>query len=708
MTCSACSNGLEKYLNKQEGVQANVNLIMATATIFYDENIVSIEDIKQYIKNAGFKVGSNSLKDNHSKNIKLLIFFGILVIFSMYLSMGDMFNLNIPDILNKHVYPKNYVFISLIMALLTLFWGKDILISGFKNLIHKMPNMDTLVGMGVIVNFLFSLYNAYFIYLDKGSLDKIFFDSVLMIIFLVKLGRYIDKNNKDKVVDVIRNLVTITPQKARVLKDNMEVELTLNEIKKGDIVICKPGEKIAVDGEIIKGSTHTDESFITGESQPVKKKMGDFCLAGSLNYDGYIEYKAVKVGKDSSISNIIDLVVEATNTKAPIARLADKISSYFVPFIFLIAILTFLVNLLFTQNMSLSITALVSILVVACPCALGLATPLAIVVSLGHASRLGFIIKTSESVENLNKIDTIIFDKTGTLTEGKMTIEDVMIKKNVSLDETLKILKSLEMKSNHPIAKSICENKILPYETLNFKEKSGLGVSGKINGQKYYAGNEKYLQQFNQKNIFAKQAQKYLKAGMTLVYLWNDKELIALYGLRDKVKPNIKQLIKKLQELNYQTIMLTGDNTSTAKIIAKETAITKIYSNMSPQEKLNTIKKLNTHQNVLMVGDGINDSPALKAATIGISVSNGTDISSDASDIIMLSNDMTKLISLLKLGKKTMRVIKENLFWAFIYNLLMIPLATGLFELKINPMLASLAMILSSLTVVLNSLRLKK
>ncbi len=707
MTCSACSNGLEKYLNKQEGIEATVNLIMATASINYDEQKVSIEDINRFIQEAGFKaLGEETNKK--SWDLVLIICFGLLSLFLMYISMGDMFGLTIPVWLSKNNHPYLYMNILLSSAVLALLWGRDILKNGYKNLIHKMPNMDTLVGMGVIVNFLFSLYNAYFIYQGSMNFTKIYFDSVVMIILFVKLGRFIDKSNKRKAVDVIKNLVTITPKKATVLKEGKEITLTLNEIKKGDIVICKPGEKIAVDGEIMKGSTHTDESFLTGESEPVKKKVGDKCLAGSINYDGYIEYKALKVGKDSSISNIVDLVVEATNTKAPISRVADKISSYFVPFIFLVALMAFGLNLLITKQIALSIEALVTVLVVACPCALGLATPLALVIAIGRASRLGFVIKSSEFIEYLKKIDTIVFDKTGTITKGELSLVDMQIKSDYSKSEILKILASIEKNSNHPLAKSIWQKTKDFYEVSDFQEKSGFGVTAKIKGQSYYAGNEKYLKQFSMPNDFFEKALEFANKKMSIIYLWDDKELLAIFGLMDEIKPHVKELMQDLNNLNYQTIMLTGDNENTAKIIAKEVGITKVHSDVTPEGKLDLIKSLNTHDNVLMLGDGINDSPALKSATIGISVSNGTDISSDASDIIMLTSNMARLVDLFKLGAKTMRIIKENLFWAFIYNLAMVPLATGLLPIKLNPMIASMAMILSSLTVVLNSLRLKK
>ncbi len=711
MTCSACSSGLEKYLNKQDGIiNASVNLIMATVAIEYDETKVTIDDINKYVKEAGFKsTGAKLQSGNNKKPLYYIILFSILSIFLMYISMGHMINLPIPNFINKSLHPKIYITILIISSILAIIWGFDIIKHGIKSIFHKIPNMDSLIGVGVIVNFIYSLYNAYYIYVGRGDFNKIFFESVIMILLFVKIGRYIDKQNKTKAVDSIKNLVTLTPKQATILKDSQEVVVSISEIKKDDIVICKPGEKIAVDGCITKGETHTNESFLTGESKPVSKKIGDNVLAGSINYDGYIEYRAVNIGKDSSISHIVDLVVNATNTKASIARITDTISGYFVPFIFIIAILSCLLNLAITHDIAKSIEALVTVLVVACPCALGLATPLAMIVSIGSASNKGMIIKSSEIIEGLNKIDTVVFDKTGTITKGELELVDIKVNKNYSSEEAIKILQSIEIKSIHPLAKSVCKNAKEMYDVTNFKELSGKGVTAKINKTNYYAGNRRYLDSFKlNDNSLQKSEKIFASKGESIIYLWNDQEIIGIFGLRDEIKDNIQNTISNLKKLGKNVVILSGDNEVTTKIIAKELLINNIYSNMSPQDKVNTIKELNTSKNVLMVGDGINDSPALKTATIGISVSNGTDISNDAADVIMLSDDMNKIIDLFELGTKTIRVIKQNLFWALFYNVCMIPLATGLFTLKLNPMIASLAMIISSMTVVMNSLRLKK
>lgn len=704
MTCSACSNGLEKYLNKQEGViSASVNLVMATALIEYEDNL-SVKDLNRFVKEAGFKSLGEKKEEKKSNELGKLIIFAILGIILMYISMGQMINLPTPKILNMMESPRIYAITLMVLSLLFIFYGFDIIKNGIKNIIHKMPNMDSLVGVGVIVNFVYSLWNTIQVFMGNTSLvHHLYFESSAIIILFVKIGRYIDKKNKDKAVDTIKNLVTITPKNGTILKDGKELQVTINEIEKGDTVISKPGEKIAVDGTVINGKTHTDESFITGESKPVSKKVGDTVIAGSINYDGYIEYRAEKIGRDSSISNIVKMVVEATNTKAPIARIADKISGYFVPAIFIIALISFILNFVITKDINQSILALVSVLVVACPCALGLATPLAMVVAIGNCSRRGILVKSSETLEAINKVDTIVFDKTGTLTTGKMSIAD-----GVYNEVTLKILKSLEKNSNHPLAKSIYNNEKDIFEVQDFEEVPGLGVKGIINGKQYYAGNYKYVEKMNVENKLKDNEAVFASKGESIVYLFDEKETVLIIGLADTIKKDITDTIKNLEKLDKKIIMLTGDNEKTARAIAKQIGIENIISNVNPEQKLDKIKELNKNNNVAMVGDGINDSPSLKAATVGISVENGTDISADSADVILLNENMDNIVKIFDLGKRTIRIIKENLFWALFYNVCMIPLATGLLPIALNPMIASLAMTLSSLTVVLNSLRLLK
>ena len=712
MTCSACSGGLEKYLNKQDGIEyASVNLVMAQAQIEYDEKKLSSSDLDRFVKEAGFKsLGDEISSTARGNSLRSIIVFAVLAVFLMYLSMGDMIHLPVPHFLGKMSNPKGFATVEMLITILFVIWGMDIIKSGFKNLIHRMPNMDSLVGIGVIVNFLYSFYNTIMIYRGHSHLvDNLYFESSGMIVLFIKIGRYIDRNNKAKAVDAIKSLVTITPKTGIVLKNGIEKLVAINDIKKGDIVVSRAGEKIAVDGYVLKGETHTDESFITGESKPVSKKEGSKVLAGSINYDGYIEYVAENIGKDSSISHIVDLVVEATNSKAPIARVADKISGYFVPTIFLLALIAFFLNLNFGESFGTCINSLVAVLVIACPCSFGLATPLAMVVSIGNASKQGVVIKSSESLEAINNIDTVIFDKTGTLTKGEMEIADS--KFSAHKEEYLNILQSLEAKSNHPLAKGICKSGADVFELQDvqeFEELPGLGVTGKVQGVTYFAGNRKLFEQEKIKNIFEKEEKEFSKNGESIVYFGSELGMFGIVGLKDTIKPTAKALIGELKGMKKKLIMLSGDNHRTANQIAEEVGIDTVFAECSPKEKLDKIGELNTKQNVLMVGDGINDSPSLKSAAIGVSVANGTDISSDSSDIILLSEDMKKVRYLFKLGDKTIKIIKQNLFWALFYNCLMVPLAMGIFPVSINPMMAAFAMTFSSLTVVLNSLRLKK
>lgn len=702
MTCSACSNGLEKYLNKQKGIKnAVVNLVMATAVVEYDEEI-TIKDINRYVEEAGFKSLGEKQEEKNNHNFRKAIIFSALGIILMYISMGHMLNLPIPELLDGMMHHKIYATTLLLLTTVFLIWGFDIIKNGIKNIFHKMPNMDSLVGIGVLVNFIYSAYNTILIFKGQTNLvHNLYFESSAIIILFVKLGRMIDQKNKSKAVDTIKNLVTITPRNGVILRDGKEITVTINDIQKGDIVICRPGEKIAVDGIITKGRTHTDEAFITGESKPVSKDVGSRVIAGSINYDGYIEYKAENIGKDSEISHIVNMVVEATNTKAPIARLADKISGYFVPTIFVIAVISFLLNLAVVRNGTQAINALVSVLVVACPCALGLATPLAMVVAIGNCTKNGILVKSSETLEASSKIDTVVFDKTGTLTQGKLAIQDKEISK-----ENMEILQSLEEHSNHPLAKSICENADNLYSVEEFEEISGLGIKGKIKNQVYFAGNNKFIG--DRENPYKNLEEEFSNKGESIVYLFTEKSVLGIVGLQDTIKPEMKEVINKLKQAQKQVIMLTGDNTNTANSIARELGIEKVISNVSPKEKLEKIKELNTNNNCLMIGDGINDSPALKTASIGVSVQNGTDITQDSADIILLNENMDSVYKILTIGDKTIKIIKQNLFWALFYNIAMVPLATGLLPINLNPMIASLAMTLSSFTVVINSLRLKR
>ncbi len=722
MTCSSCSNGLEKYLNKQNGIlSASVNLVMANSLIEYDETILNQKKIEQFIKEAGFKsLGLFTELDiknkNHHEKTKFIIF-SILAIILMYISMGHMVGLPIPEIFNMHTHPIPYTTILFLLTIAFLIYGYDILKSGYKNLIHRTPNMDTLVSIGVISSMLYSLYSMYQILQGNHSyVEELYFESASIVIFFIKIGRYLDSISTDKTKEAIQKLVKITPDYAIIKVGETEKQVTIDEVKKGDIIVSKPGEKIAVDGEIIYGKAHLDEAFITGESKKALKSIGEKVIAGSMNYDGYLEYKAEKIGKESTISEIVKLVLEATNTKAPIAKVADTVSGYFVPAVIVIAFLTFLAYLGLGYSFSSAITTFVTILVVACPCSLGLATPLAIVVSEGLCASHGILVKKSEILENAQKTNTIVFDKTGTLTYGTLKVAEIMNYSNYEEKELLQLVGSIEKKSTHPIGKAfsdyLVEHKLNTLEVNDFENISGFGIIGIINSQEFILGNAKILSKYHISNAYGEDEKRLASQGNSIVYVVKNKEILALIGVNDMIRKNSKEVVAYLNDHKIETIMLTGDHEETAKKIAKDIGITNVMANVLPAEKTAIIKKLKQdNKYVMMCGDGINDSPALASSHIGVSIDSGTDIAADASDVILTKNDLYSIIHLIHISKKTIRNIKQNLFWAFFYNCLMIPISMGLFlpfGITINPMIASLAMVFSSLTVILNALRLKK
>ena len=536
-----------------------------------------------------------------------------------------------------------------------------------------------------------------------NGLHHLYFEASAMTILFVKIGRFIDKNNRIKATDAVKGLVSVTPKKAVKLVDGEEKTVTINEISKGDIIVCRPGEKIAVDGIVRKGRTNINEALITGESKLVHKEIGNEVIAGSINCNGYIEYEAVRIGRETNISNIVKMVVEATNSKTEIQKFVDKVSGIFVPAIFILAVLASILNFVIIKDISIAVNVFVTVLVVACPCALGIATPLAMVVSIGKLSRNGIFIKSSESLEILKSIKNIVFDKTGTLTNGKFSVVD----KNIS-DENMQILQNIEFNSKHPIAQSICEfSDFKKIDVTNFREIEGYGLQADIGNITYYVGSSKFVKEQCINNIYENDEERFLSKGYTIVYLFNNDGLLGIVGLADRVKDGVKELIQELKNMNKNIYMLTGDNESAAKIIANEIGIDNVESNLTPKQKLVYVSNMNDDTNsVMMVGDGINDSPSLKSAAIGISVEGGSDISADSSDIILMNPNIGIISLLLKVGKKTNRIIKQNLFWAVFYNCLMIVVATGLLPIHINPMIASIAMMMSSLMVVFNSLRL--
>ena len=630
--------------------------------------------------------------------------------------MSHMVGLPVIPFLDMMAHPINYAISLLILTIIVLLMGIDILKNGYKNLVHKTPNMDTLVMIGVMASFIYSIYGTVMILKGKTIyVESLYYESAAIVIFFIKIGKYVESKNRDKTKEALQQLMSITPNHAIIIREGKEETVTLDEIQKGDIVICKPGEKIAVDGEVVEGTTHINESFITGESVPVKREKGSKVIAGSINYEGTIKYKAEKIGKESTVSEIVRLVVEATNTKAPIAKVADTISGYFVPTIIIIAIIAFAIWLMITKNIATAINIFVTILVVACPCSLGLATPLAIVIASGNASKKGILIKTSEALENAHKIKTICFDKTGTLTKGELTISKIYNYSNLKENEIIRIVASIENKSEHPIARAIvneAKNQKIELEDVEeFKSIPGYGVSANINQNKYLIGNKKLMLE---NNITISQEQDELNLvsdGNSILFVTEGQKLIALIGVKDVLKAESKDIVQKLKKRNIKVVMLTGDNEKTAKAIANQIGVDEVIANVLPKQKAEEIKKFKEKGLVMMCGDGINDSVSLVTADIGVSVSSGTDIAMDSSNVVLMNDSLEKIEDLISISEKTIKNIKQNLFWAFFYNICMIPIACGILEplgVVMNPMIAAFAMTISSLTVVLNALRLKK
>lgn len=711
MTCSACSSGLEKYLLKQNGVlSASVNLVLSLATIEYEN--LEVKDLERFVKEAGFQslgefkgVGDFEVKKEDKKVYILLAF---LLLMMMYLGMGEMLGFPVISFLSS---PTVLSTILLLISLIFLFFGRDVLRSGFLNLIHKMPNMDTLVLFSVFFSMIYSLYGYVMILSgDTMYLHHLYFESSSMVIYFVKLGRYIESFSKDKTRGAIQKLVQITPSRATLKVDNGEKEVTIDEVSSGDILIAKAGDKIAVDGVVVSGKTYVDESFITGESVPVLKVENKKVIAGSICYDGYIEYQAEKIGRDSTISEIVKMVVEATNTKSKIQKLADKISGYFVPIIVILAVFTLVINLLLGLSFEISFTRFVTVLVVACPCALGLAVPLVVVVSNGLCAKKGLFLKNGEVLEKAKTIDTIVFDKTGTLTLGKLSVFDFQHDSSLTNQKFLNIVSNLESYSTHPIKSAFTVTEKL--NVNDFETLSGLGLTGRIGKDFYHLGNHKLLTYLKIDNHYVSEEERLTKAGCSIIYVVRNKKLIGIIGVKDVVREDTKRAIHEARQRGIEVVMLTGDHLEVARQVASELGIKKnnVKADIMPKEKANYIKDLaSENKKVIMVGDGINDAPALINATIGISINQATDVAMDSADVILMNNNLLNILDFIDISKRSYQLIRQNLFWAFFYNLCMIPIAMGVFSfvgITMNPIIGSLAMTLSSLTVVMNSLRL--
>ena len=740
ISCQACVAKIERKLSRTDGVEkALVNISNNMADIEYDEKEIKASEIMKIIEKLGYTPkrredlkdkeeairAEKKLKSELTKS-KIAI---VLSLILMYISMSHMFGLPVPHIIYPVDHIFNYVAIKFIIAVTVMIIGKRFYKVGFRQLFMLSPNMDSLVAVGTSSAFIYSLYISYKIFADNNIhlMHSLYYESAAMIIAFVMLGKYLETLSKGKASAAIKKLVNFQAKKANIIRNGEIVEIDINEVSKGDIVFIKPGEKIPVDGTIIEGHSTIDEAMITGESIPVEKLENDKVYSGSINKDGALKVVVNATEGETLISKIAKLVEDAQMTKAPIARLADKVSLIFVPTVIFIAIFAallwwFLIKynvVSVSQNhFEFVLTIFISILIIACPCSLGLATPTAIMVGTGKGAELGILIKSGEALEKLNEIDTIVFDKTGTLTEGTPKVIDIVSIDNVlSKDEILKIAASMEVNSEHPLGKAVYdeakEKNVELYDVKKFLSISGRGVIGEIEEKKYLLGNKKLLLENGISNLHEEEIHRYELEGKTTILLADEEKLIAFITLADVVRNESIKLIEKLKKENIKTYMLTGDNERTAKVIAKKLGIDDVIAEVSPEDKYKKVKDLQEQgRKVVMVGDGVNDSPALAQADVGMAIGSGTDIAIESADIVLMSKDIETILTAIRLSKATIKNIKENLFWAFFYNSCGIPIAGGLLYLftghLLNPMLAGLAMGLSSVSVVTNALRLKR
>ena len=740
ISCQACVAKIERKLSRTDGVEkALVNISNNMADIEYDEKEIKASEIMKIIEKLGYTPkrredlkdkeealrAEKKLKSELTKS-KIAI---VLSLILMYISMSHMFGLPVPHIIYPVDHIFNYVAIQFIIAVTVMIIGKRFYKVGFRQLFMLSPNMDSLVAVGTSSAFIYSLYISYKIFADNNIhlMHSLYYESAAMIIAFVMLGKYLETLSKGKASAAIKKLVNFQAKKANIIRNGEIVEIDINEVSKGDIVFIKPGEKIPVDGTIIEGHSTIDEAMITGESIPVEKLENDKVYSGSINKDGALKVVVNATEGETLISKIAKLVEDAQMTKAPIARLADKVSLIFVPTVIFIAIFAallwwFLIKynvVSVSQNhFEFVLTIFISILIIACPCSLGLATPTAIMVGTGKGAELGILIKSGEALEKLNEIDTIVFDKTGTLTEGSPKVIDIIsIGNALSKDEILKIAASMEVNSEHPLGKAVYdeakEKNVELYEVKKFLSISGRGVIGEIEEKKYLLGNKKLLLDNGISNLHEEEIHRYELEGKTTILLADEEKLIAFITLADVVRNESIKLIEKLKKENIKTYMLTGDNERTAKVIAKKLGIDDVIAEVSPEDKYKKVKDLQEQgRKVVMVGDGVNDSPALAQADVGMAIGSGTDIAIESADIVLMSKDIETILTAIRLSKATIKNIKENLFWAFFYNSCGIPIAGGLLYLftghLLNPMLAGLAMGLSSVSVVTNALRLKR
>lgn len=737
MTCSACSSYIEKTLNKLDGVNsAEVSLLTNSMMVDYDDKALVSQNIIDSVVKAGYGASVHNTSKTEIKNVNVqdqndelkqmklrLIVSIIFLIPLLYISMGHMLGFPLPDFFKGTENSIAFAFTQFLLTLPIMYVNRKFYIVGFKTLSKGSPNMDTLIALGSSAAVIYGIFSIYKIGGFLGISDfesasmysmDLYFESAGAILTLITVGKFLEAKSKGKTSDAITKLMNLAPKTAIVVREDKEITVPIEDVEVSDIVIVKPGMSIPVDGVIVEGSSSVDESMITGESIPVLKRINDKVIAATINKTGYFKFKVQKIGDDTTLSQIIKLVEEAGSSKAPISRLADKISSVFVPVVITIAVVTTIIWLLLGYPFDFALSIGISVLVISCPCALGLATPVAIMVGTGKGAENGVLFKNAEALETAHKINTVVLDKTGTITEGKPVVTDIVTNNNISEEELLKIAVSLEKSSQHPLATAIIEKgkNITPYTIEGFESLTGKGIIANINTIKYLAGNLELIKSHGiPVDGFDKKASDLSKNGKTPLFFADTSKIIGLIAVSDPVKPTSREAIESFGKMGIDAIMITGDNSITANAIKDQVNIKKVISDVLPKDKETNVRALqNSGKVVAMIGDGINDAPALTRADVGIAIGAGTDIAIESADVVLIRGDLNDAAYSINLSKAVIRNIKQNLFWAFIYNIIGIPLAAGvlykLAGLKLNPIFAAAAMSLSSVSVVLNALRL--
>ena len=730
MTCSACSSSVERAVSKVDGVTVcSVNLLTNSMNV---EGTASPDAIIDAVKKAGYSATLKSdiddekatkkdlLENTETQKLRKRLFFSLgFLIALMYVSMGyTMWGFPLPNFLTKN--PLIIAIIQAVLAIIVMAINKKFFINGFKSLIHRSPNMDTLVALGSISAFIYSTYNLIKM-ATLGSnliainhlLHDLYFESSAMILTLITLGKLLESISKGKTTSALKKLMSLAPSTATVIRDGKEVVIPIEQVKIDDIFIVKPGESIPVDGIIIEGNSAINQSTLTGESIPVDKTVGDAVSSATINQSGFLKCKAIRVGKDTTLSQIIRLVSDASATKAPISKIADKVSGIFVPTVIGIALITLIIWLIIGQSIGYSLSRAISVLVISCPCALGLATPVAIMVGTGCSAKNGILFKTATSLENTGKIDIVVLDKTGTITKGEPMVTDIL-PYGISENELLTYAYAIECRSEHPLSKSIIKKAeelgLELKQVTDFKAVVGNGLTATINGKLIAGGNANFICKFTEiPNEIKQKAETLSSQGKTPLYFCYGDKLLGLICVADVIKEDSEKAVSELKDMGIHVIMLTGDNEKTANAIGEQAGVNQVVAGVLPQGKLQVIKELQKHGKVAMVGDGINDAPALTTADVGIAIGAGTDIAIDSADIVLMKNSLLDVAKSIRLSKNTLRVIHQNLFWAFFYNVIGIPIAAGVFAslgLLLNPMIGAGAMSLSSVFVVTNALRL--